>query len=189
MLCSVSSDVSDSATLWTIAHQAPLSMGFSRQEYWSGLLYLSPGDLPDPGIELTFPVSCILGRFFTHWGTCEALSFLLSSVTHLFLTLCDPMKCSTPGFSVHHQFLELAQTHVHQVSDAIQPSYPLSSLSPVFSSIRVYSNDSALHIKWPKYWSFSFSISPSNEYSRLIFFRIGKPTIISIKKKKIKNTK
>ena len=73
-----------------------------------------------------------------------------------------------PGFPVHYQLLELVQTHVHRVSDAIQPSHPL--LPP--SSIRVFSNESVLRIRWPKYWSFSFSISPSNEYSRLISFRI-----------------
>ena len=80
-----------------------------------------------------------------------------------------------PGFLFHHQHLELAQTYVHQVSDAIQPSHPLSSPSPPafnLSSIRVFSNDSVLHIRWPKYWSFSFSISPSNEYSGLISIRI-----------------
>ena len=86
------------------------------------------------------------------------------------------MDCSTPGFPVHHQFLELVQTHVHQVSDAMQPSYPLSSPSPpafrVFSSIRVFSSDSVLHIRWPKYWSFSFSISPSNEHPGLSSFRM-----------------
>ena len=85
------------------------------------------------------------------------------------------MDCSTPGFPVHHQLLELAQTHVHQVSDAIQPSHPLSCPSPLsfnLSSIRVFSKESVLCIRWPKYWSFSFSISPSNEYSRLISFKI-----------------
>ena len=84
------------------------------------------------------------------------------------------MDCSTPGFSVHHQLLEFAQTHVHPVRDAIQP-HPLSSLLlplSVFPGIRVFSNESALHIRWPKYWSFSFSISPSNEYSGLISFRM-----------------
>ena len=98
-----------------------------------------------------------------------------SSVAQLCLTLCDPMDCSTPGFPVHHQLRELAQTHVHQVSDAIQPSHPLSSpLPPAFSfpSIRVFSNESVLCIRWPNYWSFSFSMSPSNEYSELISFRI-----------------
>ena len=85
------------------------------------------------------------------------------------------MGCSTPGFPVHHQLLELAQTHVHQVSDAIQPSHPLSSpllLPSIFPSIRVFYNESVLHIRWPKCWSFSFSISPSNEYSELISFRM-----------------
>ena len=85
------------------------------------------------------------------------------------------MDCSTPGFPVHHQLPELAQTHVHQVGDAIQPFYPLSSPSPpasVFSSIIVFSSKSVLPIRWPKYWSFSFNINPSNEYSGLISFQI-----------------
>ena len=93
------------------------------------------------------------------------------SVAQLYPTLCDPMDCSTSGFLVLHHFLELVQTHVHWVSDAIQPSHPLSSLlSSIFPSIRVFSNESAFHIRWPKYWS--FSISPSNEYSGLISFRM-----------------
>ena len=90
-------------------------------------------------------------------------------------TLCNPMDCSTPGFPVLHQLPELTQTLVHWVSDAIQPSHPLSP-SPsasIFPSIRVFSNESALHIRWPKYWNFSFSMSPSNEYSGLIFFRVN----------------
>ena len=98
-----------------------------------------------------------------------------SSVDQSCLTLCDPMDCSTPGFPVHHQFPELAQTHFHGVSDAIQPSCPLLApflLPSVFPSIRVFSNESVLPIRWPKYWSFSFSISPSNEYSGLISFRM-----------------
>ena len=83
------------------------------------------------------------------------------------------MDCSTPGFPVHQQLPEFAQTHVHRVGDAIQPSHPLFPpllLPPIFPSIGVFSNESALPIRWSKYWS--FSISPSNEYSRLIFFRI-----------------
>ena len=85
------------------------------------------------------------------------------------------MDCSTPGLLVHHQLLEFAQTHVHWVGDAIQPSHPLLSpslLPPIPPSIRVFSNESALHIRWPKYWSFGFHISPSNEYSGLISFRM-----------------
>ena len=77
-----------------------------------------------------------------------------------------------PGFTVHHQLPELAQTQVHRVSDAIQPSHLLSSPSSILPSIRVFSNESVLRIRRPKYWSFSYSISPSNEYSGLISFRI-----------------
>ena len=91
------------------------------------------------------------------------------------LTLCDPMDCSTPGFPVLHHLLEAATTYVHRVSDAIQPSHPLSPPCPlpsVFSSIRVFSNELAPHVKWSKYWSFIFSISPSRKYSGFISFRI-----------------
>ena len=84
------------------------------------------------------------------------------------------MDCSTPGFPVHHQLPEFTQTHVHWVGDAIQPSHPLLSafLPSIFSSMRVFSNVSVLHTRWSKYWSFSFNISPSNEYLGLISFRI-----------------
>ena len=81
------------------------------------------------------------------------------------------MDCSTPGFPVH-QLLELAQTHAHWVGDAIQPSFPLLLLPSIFPSIRVFSNESVLLIRWPNYRSFSFSTGPSNEYSGLISFRI-----------------
>ena len=104
----------------------------------------------------------------------SASSVQFSSVTQSCPTLCVPMNCSTPGLPVHHQLPEFTQTHVHWVGDTIQPSHPLSSpllLPSIFPSIRVFSNESALHIRWPKYWSFSFSISPSNEYSGLISFR------------------
>ena len=97
-----------------------------------------------------------------------------SSVAQSCPTLCDRLDCSTPGFPVHHQLLELAQTHVRRLSDAIQPSHSLLSPSPPafnLPPIRVFSSESVLHIKWPKYWSFSFSISPSNEHPGLISFR------------------
>ena len=94
--------------------------------------------------------------------------FQFSSVTQLCLTLCDPINCSLPGFPVYHQLLEIAQTHVHWVGDAIQSSHPLLSPSlPAFSlSIRVFSSESVL-TSGGKDWSFNFSISPSNEYSEL----------------------
>ena len=103
------------------------------------------------------------------------LSVQFSSVVQLCLTLYDPMDCSTPGLPVHHQLTEFTQTHVHWVGDAIQPSHPLSSpslLPSIFPSNRVFSNESAVHIRWPKYWNFSFSIGPSSEYSGLISFRM-----------------
>ena len=98
-----------------------------------------------------------------------------SSVAQLCPTLCDPMNRSTPGLPVHHQLLEFTQTHVQQVS---MPSNhlilccPLLLLPSNFPNVRVFSNESVLHIRWPKYWSFSFSIYPSNEYSELIDFRL-----------------
>ena len=98
-----------------------------------------------------------------------------SSVAQSCLTLCDPMNRSTPGLPVYHQLPEFTQTHVHPVGNAIQPSHPLSSPSPpalIFPSIRVFSSESVLRIRWPQYWSFSFRISPSNEYSGLISFRM-----------------
>ena len=102
-------------------------------------------------------------------------SVQFSSVAQSCPTLCDPMDCSTPGLPIHHQLPEFTQIHVHWVSDAIQPSHPLSSPSlwpSIFPNIRVFSNESVLCIRWPKYWSFSFSISPSNEYSVLISFKM-----------------
>ena len=94
------------------------------------------------------------------------------SVAQLCLTLCDPMDCSMPGLPVYDQLPEFTQTHVHWVSDAIQPSVvPFSSCLQSFPASGS-SPESVLHIRWPKYWSFSFSISPSNQYSGLISFRI-----------------
>ena len=84
------------------------------------------------------------------------------------------MNCSTPGFPVHHLLPEFAQTYVHRVSDAIQPSHPLSSPSPALNLSQHQSlfQESVLRIRWPKYWSFSFSISPSNEHPGLISFKM-----------------
>ena len=90
-------------------------------------------------------------------------------------TLCNPKNRSTPGLPVHHQLPEFTQTHVHWVGDAIQPSHPLSSPSPPALNLSQHqglSNESALRIRWPKYWSFSFNISPSNEHPGLISFRM-----------------
>ena len=99
----------------------------------------------------------------------ETLSSSFSSVAQSCPTLCDPMNCSTPGLPVHHQLPEFTQTHVHRVGDAIQPSHSLSSPSPPAPNP---SQQSTLHMRWPKYWSFSFSIIPSKEHPGLISFRM-----------------
>ena len=144
------------ATLWTVVHQTSLSMGFSRQEYWSGFPCPPLGYLPDPGVERT--------------------SLQFSSVAQPCPILCDPMDCSTPGFPVHHQLqslLKLMSIESVMPSNHLILCLPLLLLPSIFSSIRVFSSESALHIRWPKYWSFSFrSISLSNEYSRLISLRM-----------------
>ena len=101
------------------------------------------------------------------------IAFQFSSAIQSCPTLCDPMDCSMPGLPVHHQLPEFTQTH-----ELVMPSNhlilcrPFLLLSSVFPSIRVFSNESVLHFRWPKYWSFSFSISPSSEYSGLISFRM-----------------
>ena len=121
------------ATLWTVALQAHLSMEFSRQEHWSGLPFPPPGDLSNPGIEPTCPVSAVLaGRFFTTKRYLGSPIQVLGccSVAKLCLTLCDPVDYSMPGSSPLYYLPEFAQIHVHWVSDAIQPSHSLLPSSP-----------------------------------------------------------
>ena len=105
----------------------------------------------------------------------EFSSVQFSSVAQSCPTLCDPMNRSTPGLPVHHQVQESTQTHVHCVSDAIQASHPLSSPSPPALNLSQHQGllkESPLQIRWPKYWSFSFHISPSNEHPGRISFRM-----------------
>ena len=102
----------------------------------------------------------------------HVFSVQFSSVTQLCPTLCSPMNCSTQGLPVHHQLPEFTQTHVHRVSDAIQPSHP--------PGIRVFSNESTLHMRWPKYWSFSFSIIPSNVHPGLICFKMDLLDLLAV---------
>ena len=116
------------------------------------------------------------------------MSFVLlsqfSSVTQSCPTPFDPMDCSMSGFPVHHQLLELTQTHVHRVSDAIQPSHPLSFPSPPApnpSQHQGFSNESTLHMRWPKYWSFSFSIIPSKEHPGLMSFRMDWLDLLAVR--------
>ena len=126
--------VASFAAPWTVAYQGPLSMGFPRQEYWSGLPFPSPGDLPDPGIK---PVSSVwMGRFFTTEPpgkpkrSLPHFYYIICSVSQSCPTLCNPMDCSTSGFPVPHHLPEFAQARIHWTGDAIQPSHPLSSPSP-----------------------------------------------------------
>ena len=118
-------------TPWTVARQVPLSMGLPRQEYWSGLPFPTPWDLPNPYLLWLLhwhadssPLSH-LGSHIIYY-----VSVQFSSVAQSCLTLCDPMNRSTPGLPVHHQLPEFTQTHIHRVGDAIQPSHPLLSPSP-----------------------------------------------------------
>ena len=108
---------------------------------------------------------------------------MFSSVAQSCPTLCDPKDCSMSGLPVHHQLLEFTQTHVHWVGDAIHLILcrPLLRPPSIFPSIGVFSNESVLHIRWPKYWSFRFSISPSIEYSGLISFRMDWLDLLAVK--------
>ena len=126
-------------------------------------------------------VVCLTSSHGTsHTEACQHLS--CRSFAASCPTLCDPMDCSSPGFPVLHHLPEFAQIHVHQVHDAIQHLIlcsPLLLLPLIFPGIRVFS-ESALCIRWPKYWRFSFSISPSNEYSGLISSRIDWFDILAV---------
>ena len=139
-------------------------MGFSRQEYWIGLPFPSPIQTSRGTSNSTHHK--VNSLFHSKKCIPHLHSLWITSVTQPCPTLGDPMGCSTLGFPVHHELLELIPTHVHRVSDAIQSSHPLPSLllwPSIFPSIRVFSNKSVLCTRWPKYWS--FSVSPSNRYS------------------------
>ena len=107
--------------------------------------------------------------------------YWVQSLSHVQL-FATPMDCSTPGLPVHCQLPEFTQTHVHWVCDAIQPSHPLSSPPPAFnlSQHQGLFQWVSFHIRWPRYWSFSFSINPSNEYSGLISFRKGWLALLAV---------
>ena len=149
------------AILWAVARQALLFMGVSRQEYWSGLPYHPPGDLPDPEIKLASLMSpALTGGFFQ-----------FSSVTQL---------CLTPWIAAHQvsvsitdswSLLKLMSIKVVMPSNHLILCRPLLLLPSIFPSIRVFASESVLRIRWPKYWSFSFIINPPNEYSGPISFR------------------
>ena len=114
-----------------------------------------------------------------------SLALQFSSVTQSCPTLFDPMNRSTPGLPVHHQLPEFTQTHVPRVSvpsSHLILCHPLLLLPPVLPSIRVFSNESTLPMRWPKYWNFSFSISPSNEHPGLISFRVDLLDLLAVQR-------
>ena len=130
---------------------------------------------------------------YTHWSfvyglweiSIKFLSIRFSSITQLCSTFCYPMDCSKPGFPVHHQLPRACSNSYHQVvmpSNHLILCCPRLLLPSIFPSIRTFSNESALHIRWPEYWSFSFSVSPSNEYSGLISFRIDWLDLLDVPK-------
>ena len=110
--------------------------------------------------------------------------WLVGWFSHSVMSDClQPHDCSTPGLPVNHHLLEFTQTHIHRVSDAIQPSHPgrpLLLVPPISPSIRVFSNESTLRKRWPKYWSFSFSIIPSKEIPGLISFRMDWLNLLAV---------
>ena len=128
---------------------------------------------------LSLLMKIMYAREWDYWVTgyvyIHLYSVQFSSFTQLCPTLCDPGNCSMPGPPVHHQLPDSTQTHVHWVTDAIQPVVlccPLLFLPSIFPSIRVFSNELAFYFRWPKYWSFSFKISPTDEHPGLISFRM-----------------
>ena len=133
-----------------------------------GLSFPTPEDLLHPGIE-TSPLAspALAGELFITGPRGKPLTLYVVAVkTQLFAT----PRTSTPGLPVPHHLLKFAQVHIHCISDASQPSHPLKLV--IFPSIRDFSNESAVHIRWPMYWNFSFSIISSNEYSGLISLKI-----------------
>ena len=148
---------------WVMDREAVHGVANSRTwlSDWTELINKTPVKF----IDLTFAIVII-----------HSVQF--SSDAQSCLTLCNPMDHSTPGFPVHHQLPESTQTPVHWVGDAIQPSHPLSSPSPPTLNLSQHQglfqwvNLESIHMRWPKYWSFSFSITPSNEHPRLISFRM-----------------
>ena len=163
----------------------PLSRGYNSTNICMPEIYIYTNKTVSLHIHLPNPSSISYFLFVCHLPINLFIFCLFSSVAQSCLTLCDSIHCSTPGLPVHHQLLEFTQTHVQWVSDAIQPSHPLSSPFPptfTFLSIRVFSNESVLHNRRPKYWSFNFNISPSNEHSVLISFRIDWLNLLTVQR-------
>ena len=152
-------------------------MEFSRQESWSGLPFPSAGDLPDPGIESGSPA--LAAGFFT---TAPSVAVQSLSRVLLFVTPWIAAHQASLSFTVSWNLLKLMPIELVMPFNHLILCRPLLLLPSVFPSIRVFSNESVLHIRWPKYWSFSFSISPSNEYSGLISFRMDWLDLLAVQR-------
>ena len=154
-----------------VTHQAPLSMEFSRQEYWSGLPFPSSGDLPE-GIEPSFPA--LAGGFFTNKLPGKPFFIVqFSSVAQSCMTLCNPWTAACQAslcITNSRSSLRLMSIESVMPSSHLILGCPLLLLPPISPSIRVFSNESTLHVRWPKYWSFSFNIIPPKEILGLISF-------------------
>ena len=156
--------MSDSVTLWTVARQAPLPVRFSRREYWRGLPCPPPGDLPEPGVSC---ISSIASGFFTTEPLGKPL-YVFSSVQ----SLSRVWLFVTPWTTAHQASLSITNCWSlpkPMSIESVMPSNHLLLCRPlllpsIFPSLRVFANKSVLCIRWPKYWSFSFSVSLSNEY-------------------------
>ena len=162
-------------TPWTAAHQAPLSKEFSRQEYWSGLPFPLPKDLPDLGIKSTSPA--LAGGFFTTelpelHHLCQFSSVQLLSCVQIFVTSWIAARQAFLSITNSQSLFKLMSIKVVMPSNHLILCHPPLLLPPIPPSIRVFSNESTLRMRWPKYWSFSFSISPSSEHPGLISFRL-----------------
>ena len=161
--------MSDSATLWTVVRQAPLSMGFYRQKYWSRLPYPPLEDLPDPGIK---PASLTSPRSLTLYHLFQFNSVQSVSHVRLFATPRTAACQAYLSITNSRSLPKLMSIESVMLSNHLILCHPLLLLPSIFPSIRVFSNESALRIRWPKYWSFIFNISPSNEHPGLISFRM-----------------
>ena len=162
-------------TLWTVSHQAPLSMGFSRQRYWNGFAYPPPGDLPDPGIEPAPLMSPTLSLWLHHLGSPINMYSVEFSHPVVFDSLWPHWTAARQAsltITNSWSLPKLMSIVLVMPSNHLILCHPLLLLHSIFASIRVFSNESALCIRWPKYWSFSFNIRPSNEHPGLISFRM-----------------
>ena len=151
-------------------------MGFSRQEYWSALPFSTLGDLPDPGIEPASPA--LAGKVLHHWAIREDQNVVqfssvqLLSCVWLFATPCTAAHQASLSITNSRSLLKLMSIESVMPSNHLILCHHLLLPPSIFPSIGIFSNESALPIRWPKYWSFTFSISPSNEYWGQISFRM-----------------